>query len=219
MAKRLLGQVDKLVIEFDGFGAMPSWAAHPKIDARVFPDGSPLGSAGKLVAQDFASAEDVIVTVDDDLVIPARLVRFLLQGLSRLPKKAAVGLHGSELLEPFTSYVASRRVIHLSDRLEKDRSVDVIATCVMAFRAESFHSNFREFRFRNMTDLQVALEMQEQGIERFLLSRPLGWMNFRGEAQPDSIYRKLLNNDENQTALARKLLLLKRQSATAPRSW
>jgi len=204
--RRLLPQVDLLILHLDGFGWVPEWAIHPKILVDSFTDRSPLGAEGKLIAHEYGAPNDLILVVDDDVCLPRDIVGRIIKELDSLPGKSVVGVHGSVLRRDLTSYVRDREVTHLHQRLGNLKQVDVVSTCVAGYYRRNFNPNFRSWEHKNMVDLQFAIDAQVQNVSPWLLPRKKNWVRFYEEKQPDSIYLKLTEDDITQTVLARQLL-------------
>lgn len=204
--RRLLPQVDLLILQLDGFAWVPRWAEHRKIRIDKFADRSPLGAAGKLIAQEYADPDDLVLVVDDDVCPPRDLVAKIKKALNSLPGKSVVGVHGSALRRDLTSYVRDRDVTHLHQPLGVRTQVDVLATCIAAYYRRDFNPDFRSWDHKNMVDLQFAIDAEAQGVSRWLLPRRENWVRFYEEKQLDSIYLKLTLDDGVQTLLARELL-------------
>ncbi|MCZ6604458.1 MAG: hypothetical protein O7A03_04865, partial [Alphaproteobacteria bacterium] len=90
--------------------------------------------------------------------------------------------------------------------------VDVIATCAALFATAGFTFDVCDWQYKNMNDLSFAIEAKKQGVSLYLAARRRNWVVFQEENQADSIYAALRHNDEKQSALARQLLALERQS-------
>lgn len=204
--RRLLPQVDLLILQLDGFSWVPQWAIHQKILVDTFIDRSPLGAAGKLIAHEYGNPKDLILVVDDDVCLPRNIVGRIRKALDSAPGKNIVGVHGSVLRVGLTSYIQDREVTHLHQRLRNLKQVDVLATCVAGYYRRDFNPNFRSWEHKNMVDLQFAIDAQVQNVSRWLLPRKKNWVRFHEEKQPDSIYLKLTLDDSTQTVLARQLL-------------
>jgi hypothetical protein len=209
VVRQILPQVDSLHLHLDGFHEVPTWAGHPKITASVHPNGSAIGAAGKLDAYHYASEEDVILMIDDDVRVPKTLVSFLERSIRTSSAPALYGFHGSVLRPPINSYLKNREVVHLEAELTQSRRVDVVATCVAAFLKKDLTPGVDNWIVRNAVDLQLSIDAQMQGVGRFLLPRKRNWLSFQDSFQPDSIYRQLVQEDSKQTNLARELVALR----------
>jgi hypothetical protein len=215
VVSKLISQVDILVVHLDGFSEVPSWMEHEKIRTNVFPERSRVGAGGKLDCLEHCLPGDLVVLVDDDVRLRKETIPYLLEGLSRQERNSVVGFHGSLLPVPVESYLKSRRYVHLADQLTQDTRVDVIATCLTAWKFSDFAPKAQNWPFYNMVDLQFSLDAHVAGVELFLIKRRRNFIRFLAEKQPDSIYSKLLDNDTVQTGLAREIRDL-RQSSNRP---
>ena len=208
VVRQLLPQTDTLHLHLDGFQEIPNWARHPKITASIHASGSKLGASGKLDAYHYASENDVIVMVDDDVRIAKNLISFLNRSIQAATGPVLYGFHGSILLPPINSYLTDREVVPLGAELSERRQVDVVATCVSAFLKKDLKPIVDNWTVRNAVDLQLSIDAQMQGVDRILLPRTKNWLSFQDSFQPDSIYRQLVEEDSKQTHLARNLLAL-----------
>ena len=208
---QLIRDVDLLVVHLDGFGTVPKWLQNQKVIARVFPERSTVGAAGKLDCLEFCSADDIVIVVDDDVRLRPNSIRGLLDGLARQDKKTVVGYHGSILSPPLESYVKDRRTVQLAHGLDEDKTVDVVATCLTAWRFNDFVPRQGSWDHYNMVDLQFSIDAAQEGVALMLLKRPKNFVSFLAQRQRGSIFSKLLRNDTQQTELARQLLELRGQ--------
>jgi hypothetical protein len=208
---QLIRDVELLVVHLDGFSTVPKWLQNQKVIARVFPERSTVGAAGKLDCLEFCSAGDTVIVVDDDVRLRRNTIRELLEGLARQDKKTVVGFHGSILSPPLESFVKDRQTIQLAHGLDADKNVDVVATCLTAWHFNDFVPRQGSWAHYNMVDLQFSIDAAREGVALTLLKRPKGFVSFLAQRQRGSIYAKLLKNDTQQTELARQLLGLKGQ--------
>lgn len=206
VVREILPQVDFLFLHLDGFDKLPRWANHRKIQASLHPEGSLLGAAGKLEPHEQASEDDIVMMVDDDVRLPVNLTKVLRRSLKMRSAPTLFGYHGATLTSPMESYLEDRQVTRLESALPQDLPVDVVATCVAAYVKSDFSPKHTSWAVRNSVDLQLAIDAECQGVGRVLLARRANWLSFRDSFQPDSIYRKLVENDSRQTLLANQLL-------------
>jgi hypothetical protein len=208
VVREILPQVDVLYLHLDGFQQIPQWARDTKIVATLFPEGSPIGAAGKLDAHEYASKEDIVLVVDDDVKLPRNLGKVIRRAIAERLHPTLFGLHGARLLPPVESYLKDRAVIQLGGALPQNEIVDVVATCVAAYSKADFTPMRSSWTVRNAVDLQLSLDAESQGVQRVLLARRKNWASFRDVFQTDSIYRRLVEDDRRQTKLAQELFEL-----------
>lgn len=206
VVRRLLPQVDTLVLHLDGFDTVPSWARHRRIEPAVHPDSSVAGAAGKLDCLHHARAGDKVLLIDDDVKVHRTTVRDLLKALERQGPGTVVGAHASLLPEQLRSYVRDRTVLRLDAAQDEDLDVDVLATCLCVFDAGTFDPDPMTWRYRNMVDLQFALAAKKAGVRLVSSARAENQFSFLDQMQPGSIYAGLLNDDSIQTVLAQELV-------------
>lgn len=212
VVKNILEHVDLLVVHLDGFSAVPRWLRVSKVLVNLHRKKSQYGAAGKFDCLQHCLPGDTVLIVDDDVSVNPEAIDTLLIGLSRQPKGTVVGFHGSTLKDRISSYVLDRNTVHMSEELQSDLRVDVLATCLIAWRFEEFAPKPKTWPLYNMVDLQFALDAKSAGIDLVLLSRPRDTALFQSENQKGSIYSKLLVDDREQTELARKLRGITRES-------
>ena len=208
VVRKLVPQIDLLVVHMDGFQSVPKWLNHPKIVSNLHPEGSEGGAAGKLDCLEYCKSGDTVILIDDDVKIKDKSLALLIDGLERQKEKSIVGFHGSVLEARVSSYLQDRKTTHISARVLDDFPVDVLATCLVAWKFDEFLPKPSSWVFYNMVDLQFALESKRHGMKLVLISRPKKSVTFYAEKQVGSIYSELLRDDSIQTGMAQELMSL-----------
>ncbi|WP_005037472.1 hypothetical protein [Holophaga foetida] len=200
----VLPQVDRLYLFLDQYDKVPAWLAeHPKIVPLLALDHGRLGSNGKFLGACIHPMACRYFCFDDDILYPDRYVQVLSEALVRRDDRAVVGFHGALFKAPYSSYMRDRTVIHFSQGLDCDMSVDVIGTGTAAFHTGTFSIDSRKWHESNMDDLFFAIEAANRGLPRVLVSRPPGFLVAIEEGQKDSLWHKLKRDDSRQTTRMR----------------
>ncbi len=205
--RSLLRQVDFLHLYLDGFDEVPKFARHPRITVTQSQDVPGLRANGKLLPLATLPPDAYFMTVDDDYWYPRNFVSRLRKELQENPELTVVGIHGSNLMYPFKSYVKDRQVFTSWKPQRATQGVDVIATCGTMHHVSRLQFDVRAWQVTNQVDLHFAKELLAAGGKAAVVRKPWFWAVPIGSHQADSIYSKLLKDDECQTELARSLFV------------
>lgn len=206
--RSILPQVDRLYLYLDDFDSVPSYACHPKIVLLRSQDYCGLKANGKLLGMAFTGNTGYYVTADDDYWYPRKFVSQLLKHRLDVAHPLVIGVHGSILKTPFSSYVKDRVVLTAWKPLVETRAVDVVATCGTLHDLADLCFDVRKWRVANQVDLHFAQEMKAAGVTGAVVRRGWFWLLPLRWAQSDSIYTALKRNDEAQTELAKRIFML-----------
>src|SRR5262245_25163322 len=206
--RSIIRQVDKLYLYLDGFSECPAPARN---DVRIVPifsqDFPNLHANGKLLGLSLEKNPCLYVTVDDDLYYFRKFVTALRSALATHYDAAVVGYHGSILARPLVRYNLNRTIYHYTSGLDQETIVDIVATGAAMFSSDALRFDVRNWPFKNMVDLGMALEAAKAGLPLIAVARRPGETLFAlAEHQEDSIFAALKKDDSFQTALARELL-------------
>jgi FkbM family methyltransferase len=166
-------QVDEVFVYLNGFDQPPACVlAHDNVRAFIGPD---VGDRGKFRFID--GFEGYFISIDDDIAYPRFYVQTLIDGIERYGRKAAVGWHGSVLLDGFVDYYdpKSRRVLSFGSERGADTQVHVLGTGCTAFHTDTIRISYCDFLKPNMADIFFALEGQRQSVPFVVLSHRKGW--------------------------------------------
>lgn len=169
----LCPQVDEVYVYLNGFDVPPDCVfAHDNVHAFVGPD---VGDRGKFRFVDGYSG--YFISVDDDIAYPDFYVQTLIDGIERYGRRAAVGWHGSILLDGFSDYydAKSRRVLTFGSERGADTQVHVLGTGCTAFHTDTIRVSYGDFLKPNMADIFFALEGQRQQVPFMVLAHRKGW--------------------------------------------
>ena len=207
--RSLLRLVDRLHLYLDGFEEIPKFVLHEKISVIRSQDQPGLHANGKLIALASLPQEAFFLTVDDDIYYPRNFVRRLQNALLTNPDLVVVGIHGSNLNEPFRSYMQDRKVFTSWKPLQQIQGVDVIATCGTIHHVSRLQFDVKSWQVVNQVDLHFAQELRAVNGRAAVVRKPWFWTLPLGMNQSDSIFRKLQTNDASQTQLAQRIFGLK----------
>ena len=197
----LLLQVDRLRVYLNGYGDVPECLWRPKIVVARSEDHGDRGDAGKFFWCE--QAEGYEFTCDDDFVYPPDYVATLKQAIDRYHRSVVVGVHGANVIEPITSYYASRAKFCWVHTLDQDTPCHVVGTGVMAYHASEVQFCRADFKRPNMADVWVALACERAGIPRVVIAHKAGWLKYLNP--PTTIYDTHLGNDQAQTEAIRSV--------------
>lgn len=187
----LLPQVDRLFVYLNHFRDVPAFLQrHAKITCHIDTDGRRYGDAGKFWGLE-QSPDAVYVTCDDDIVYPSDFTTRLVEELAQSRGAAAVGVHGSLVLQPCPGYYrdGSRAVFHFERALMRRRRVHVVATNACAFHSSVVRMTMADFKAANMADIWLAQYLQREGLPAYVLPRPEKWLR-PIEVQRPTIYEQ-----------------------------
>jgi hypothetical protein len=163
------------------------------------------GSSRFLCLQKITSPS-VIISVDDDIAYPKDYVDRLVEALDKWEGRAIVGVHGRIFLPPHTSYARNAECLHFAHRLKQPRQVHELGCGTSAFVSSLLDVNPHDWASTSMDDLFMAIEAEKRGLPRIAISRRNNWLRPYSECQPDSLWRKTLDNDAEQTQLMHSFL-------------
>jgi FkbM family methyltransferase len=174
----LLPQVDRLFVYLNHFREVPEFLRRiSKVSCFVDTDGRRYGDAGKFWGLE-QSPDSVYLTCDDDLIYPPNFAERMIEELAEDAGRAAVGVHGSLILQPCPGYYrdGSRAVLHFEHPLMRRRRVHVVATNACAFHSSVVRMTLADFRAPNMADIWLAQYLQQQGLPAYVVPRPRRWL-------------------------------------------
>jgi FkbM family methyltransferase len=208
---RLRPQVDRLLVYLNGYPAVPAYLDDERITVVRSADRGDRGDAGKFFAA--GRHTGVHVLCDDDIAYPEDHVERLLAGLDRYQRRAVVGFHASTLQEPFTDYLRTRTITHMSRGVAADVGVHVLGTGTAAYHSSAVRVRRRDFRTPNMADVWFALLGQRQQVPFVQLRREDGWLRELGQVHgttSDGLYARA-RRDRDGRALPETAAVLSHQ--------
>ena len=197
-------QVDHMFVYLDGYGAPPDFLG--MFDRITVSKAEDLHVSSRLLCIQQLSAPAVVVIVDDDIIYPPDYVSRLVVHLQRLDGKAIVGVHGRIFRPPYESYLRDATMMHFTHRLFQRYQVHELGVGTCAFISSNFDIDPREWDRCDINDITVAIEAERRGLKRVVVPRRAGWLKAYAENQPDSLYRRTLNDESEQTRQMRFLL-------------
>jgi hypothetical protein len=202
-------QVDHVFIYLDGYDATPDFLKRfDRISVYRAEEVGNLHVCSRFLCLQELAAPTVVVTIDDDIIYPADYVSRLTAALQRLDGKAVVGVHGRIFIPPHESYVRDAYWLGYSTALAQPCHVHELGTGTCGFISSNLDVDPRKWDRHNMNDITVAIEAQRRGLPRIAVARTAGWLKPYAQAQPDSIWRKTMRDDSEQSRRMRALLTL-----------
>lgn len=200
-----LRNVEHLYLYLDRFDEVPAYAVHPHITVLRSQTFGAHGAAGKFLGLSLASDARYYMSFDDDIRYPADFSYQLLCA-HRRAGGGAFGVHGSVFNADVRSYKLDRKAYNAPMRLAELTPVQVLATCGTLHAIAELNFDVRSWQYHNMVDLCFAFEAKRAGVPLAVIARPRDWIVRIGDKQEDSIFVKLLKDDQVQTRLVRHLL-------------
>lgn len=201
VAQRLRPQVDRLIVYLNDYPAVPSYLESEGIAVIRSDEHGDRGDAGKFFAA--GRHTGVHLLCDDDIAYPDDYAQRLLAGIERYQRRAVVGFHASMLREPFTDYLRTRTITHLSRGVAADVGVHVLGTGTAAYHSSTIRVGPEDFRVPNMADVWFALLGQRQQVPFVQLHREAGWLReltqVHGTA-PDGLYTRARRHGDGRDA-------------------
>jgi FkbM family methyltransferase len=198
---RLRPQVDRLLVYLNDYPAVPGYLDDEQVTVVSSADRGDRGDAGKFFAA--GRHTGVQVLCDDDIAYPEDYVERLLEGVERYHRRAVVGFHASMLGDPFTDYLRTRTITHMSRGVGADRGVHVLGTGTAAYHSSTIRVRRSDFRSPNMADVWFALLGQRQRVPFVQLRREAGWLQELAQvygATPDGLYSGAGRQDDGRDA-------------------
>lgn len=205
----LLPQVNRLNVYLNGYDDVPSFLDDPRITVARSQEHGDRGDAGKMFWCDDLSG--YVLTCDDDILYPADYVATMIAGIERYQRRAIVSFHGSTFIEPFTSFVRSRKSFRFGAHVAVDVPVHCLGTGVLGYHASTFPVRRSYFELPNMADTWLARELQRAKVPCYVLKHDAGWIMDLGSAEDyaRSIYNhshKATGTDLDTGALQTKIV-------------
>jgi hypothetical protein len=202
-------QVDHVFIYLDGYSSPPDFLAD--FDRVTVYRAEAIGNlhcSSRFLCLQELSTPAVVVIVDDDIIYPPDYVDRLSYFLQQLDGRAIVGVHGRIFMPPHESYARHVATIHFTDQLATGRHVHELGIGTCAFVSTNFDVDPRGWGQTTMDDIIVAVEAQRRGLPRIAVSRDAGWLKPFPEPQLDTLWKRTLRDDSEQTRRMRTLLSL-----------
>ena len=169
-------QFDEVRICLNGFRSVPI-----ELDGYTTYLGDDLTDNGKFFWSGCES--EYYFTLDDDIVYPSDYVQRTLP----LIGDRVVSYHGRRLVGRGEKYYDNHHVYLFGDRMEKETSLDVAGTGVMAFDTDVFRPTLWTSPNLRMSDLLISLEAHMRRIPLVCLPSKSAWIK-DDPFQRDGIY-------------------------------
>lgn len=205
----IAAQVNHVFVYLDGYATLPGFLASFRgVTVRRAEVEGNLHASSRLLCLRDLTAPTVVVVVDDDIIYPPDYVERLVAALQQVHGRAVVGVHGRIFLPPHESYVKDAAVLHFAQGLDRAWSVHEVGTGTSAFVSSVLDIDPRAWSRNDMDDVSIAIEAQRRGLWRIAVPRAPGWLTGHAQDQPDSLWRKTLADDTEQSRQMRILLSL-----------
>ena len=212
---RILPQLDRLYLFLDKYAEPPPESKHQKIICLTSQvEGLRLGPSGKLLGLTLERSPVVYAMFDDDILYPASYVQTLVRGLIRHRGRAMVGFHACRYVPPYASFLNDRIVYSFHKAMFFDRQVDQLGSGTTALLSEMLDVDPRGWPHGDMDDLMLALEAERRGIPRIALRRHRWYLRAIATDQPDSIYRRVRQDETRHAPYLAELMRLLGRSGT-----
>lgn len=177
VVRRILPQVDGLFVYLNDHDEVPAVLDHPRIRVARGRDHGDLRDNGKFFF-DAHLPDGYHLTIDDDLAYPPDYVDHLVAKVEQFDRRAVIGVHGSTLRQPESSYFdpQAREIRHFKTALDDDEVVDVLGTGTTAMHTSTLRMTAADLPSTGMADIWVAVAAHRAGIPMVAVSRPEGWV-------------------------------------------
>lgn len=128
VVKRLLPQVDALIVHLNGHADVPAWARTPKVRVIRHPAGT-----GPIVRLSIVPTTDHVLFVDDDLAYPTDYAARSVAALTRLRAGTAVCYHAAYWPKGSPPHYAGRRIVMYSAGIPSDTIVTLMGSGTACF--------------------------------------------------------------------------------------
>lgn len=194
----LAPQVDELRVYLNGYPDVPRFLRRTNVVVARSQDHGDRGDAGKFYW--VAETEGYVFTADDDLIYPSDYVLHLIRAIERCGRKSIVGVHGARLPPgKIRSYFRDREVYPLTDDLRRDKIVHVIGTGVSAFHSSTIRLRPKDFRFKFMADVHLAVAAARQRVQLVTLAHSGQWIRVLRDPKGDTLFSRYSGRDRVQT--------------------
>jgi FkbM family methyltransferase len=169
--------VDSLRVFLNNYDDIPEFLLQDKIEVCRSQDYGDNGDAGKFFWVD-NDTEGYLFYCDDDLVYPPDYVDYIIKRLKQYDNSAIIGLHGILLKQPLVDYYNRyyRYVKRFLFECKRDHSVHILGTGCVAYHTSVISLYRKDFIFRNMADIWLALEAQKQKVPMICIEHPKNWL-------------------------------------------
>lgn len=157
----------------NGYTAPDELRAYPNIYVVNSTPDFQHGARGKFFMASRASG--YFLTVDDDIEYPEDYVRFMIAGVEKYNRKAVVGLHGQNVLDP-----KGYEIFGFQEEIAKDMSVHILGTGCMAFHTSALEIDWQKLPEGKIDDAVAALA-QDARMPMKVLAHKKDWVKTRPE--------------------------------------
>jgi len=202
-------QADRVFVFLDGYDGCPDFLNRfERVVVRRADAVGDLHASSRLLCLRELDGPSVVAIVDDDVAYPPDYLSRMTVALERHGGDAIVGVHGRIFTPPHASYARDAIAIHFAHALARPRQVHELGTGTCAFLSDRFSVDPLGFGRGDMDDILLAIAAQKQGLPRFAIARPAGWLKPLAQLQADSLWRRVQADDSAHTERMRDLLRL-----------
>jgi len=170
----LRDQLDEIRVVFNGYPAIPEWAAE---DGKISPQlCSSNGEASCAVWRLLARGGGYAFIVDDDILYPPDYIEVMKAKLDARERKAIVTVHGTRFPRHYSDYKHDRKLTHFKRAAAQDTPVHMGGVGCCAFHTDFFSPRPEEFPDSWMRDVWFAVKAAKEKREIICIARPDGWV-------------------------------------------
>jgi GR25 family glycosyltransferase involved in LPS biosynthesis len=192
----LLPQADRIRVFLNGYGDIPEFLNHERIEVRRSQDWDDHGDAGKFAWIGADDTPGYRIICDDDLIYAPDFVPVMTRTVASHGNRAIVGGHGILLRQPLASYyepTSRARTFHFAYKLAQERTVHILGTNALCFHSSAVRMGWQDFLYRNSADIWLALYAQRQKLPMIVPPRAAAWIRENPQAaERETIYRHSL---------------------------
>jgi glycosyltransferase involved in cell wall biosynthesis len=190
----LLPQADIVNVYLNNYPEVPEYLfGNEKIVVATSQEHGDLGDAGKFFWSDEISGFHF--TCDDDIYYPPDYVSKMIEAIEVRGRRAAVGVHGSILLNEFKTYYKSRKKFHFSSEQSEAICVNLLGTGTLAYHSSAIDVHSIDFAYPNMADVWFGELGQSQSVPFVCIDRGHMWLYPLEDGDGGSIYSNSFTND------------------------
>lgn len=173
VVRRLLPQVDHMLVHLNGYDEVPAWARDARIRAIINPAGT-----GPIVRLTVVPEVDHVLLVDDDLAYPADYVARSVTALNRLGPGNVVCYHAVYWPKGAEPTWAQRQLIMYSKRIGNDVRVPMLGAGTAGFHQRDLLSidRFAPKLFEYANDIWASAACARKGFRVVRIPTPENWL-------------------------------------------
>lgn len=193
--------VDSLRVFLNNYDHVPEFLLRDNIEVCRSQDYGDNGDAGKFFWVD-NDTDGYLFFCDDDLIYPPDYVDYMIKKLKQYGNSTIVGLHGILLKQPLIDYynLFYRHVTRFLIECKQDYSVHILGTGCVAYHSSVISLHRKDFMFKNMADIWLALKAQKQKVPMICIERPKNWL-IENKVSDDNLNIYTHSSSKNKSSL------------------